>query len=190
MIVAVLVVIWVIALTPFLLRRLSDRQMVSSAERFRAAVGLLRRIHPRIASEVSEGPILSEQAEVNPAIEAQRRRREAARLRKQRARRKAILFRLIGFTGGSIVLGALPHLHFLWDFSVAGAVLTTCYVSVLYYVAQKPAPLPAVRKPLVATGAYPGERVATRIAAAGGGNPFVVSPMAPRPAFRLVDPNA
>jgi hypothetical protein len=181
MIVVILVLIWVVALTPFLLRRLSEHQLVTSVSKFRAATGMLRRVYPKLESVRSVNPTLGE----NARSSAQRRRIEHAQAKRLMERRKQLLFRLVGGTFGTLMFGGLPHLHKLWDLSIVGAILTTGYVSALAYLANQPAPLPTLRRPASGIGPYDPER----LVASGGGGPAMATPIPRRPAFVVVRPN-
>jgi hypothetical protein len=46
----ILVLIWVAALTPVLLRKLADRESISSVDRFQRGLGVMRSAHPRLAA--------------------------------------------------------------------------------------------------------------------------------------------
>ena len=53
MVIAVLAVIWVVALTPMLLRKLSERRLATSVDSFHRQLGSLRRAYPRLAASAS-----------------------------------------------------------------------------------------------------------------------------------------
>jgi hypothetical protein len=186
MIVMILVLIWVVALTPFLLRRLSEHQLASSVVKFRAATGMLRRAYPKLVAVRSVNRTPGEIARST----AERRRAEHARAKRQIERRKQLLFRLVGGTAATLVLGGLPHLHALWNLSIVGAILTTGYVGMLAYLAHQPAPLPTMRRPSPAVGPHDTEHSSERLVASGGGSPMMVTPMPRRPAFVVVRPNS
>jgi hypothetical protein len=52
-VIAVLAVIWVVALTPMLLRKLSERRLATSVDSFHRQLGCLRRAYPRLAANAS-----------------------------------------------------------------------------------------------------------------------------------------
>jgi len=52
-VIAVLAVIWVVALTPMLLRKLSERRLATSVDSFHRQLGSLRRAYPRLAASAS-----------------------------------------------------------------------------------------------------------------------------------------
>jgi hypothetical protein len=190
MIVAVLVLIWVIALTPFILRRLSEHQIASSVSRFRTAIRMLRRVYPRLVTSSEISGTVAAMGAAAPEVAALRRRREAERARRRTARRKQLLVRLVGGTLSVTVFGALPHLHALWDLSIVGAILTAGYVGALALLASQSAPtasLEAARRPAPKGVSHPVEH---RLAAVGGGGPAFVPQIPRRPAFVVVDPNS
>ena len=183
MIVVVLVVIWVAALTPFLLRRFSEHQIASSVSRFRSAVGLLRRAQPHLDA-VRSAPA----ARPHSGPQAHPRPRDAVRRRqRQIERRRQLLFRLAGFTIGAFVLGAIPHLHLLWVFGVIGVVMTGAYIFLLVQLARQDAPLPmeAMRN-VVSLHRHEGFGSPGRVAAAGAGGAGP-APFEHRPAFVVVE---
>ena len=53
MVIAVLAVIWVVALTPMLLRKLSERRLATSVDSFHRQLGSLRRAYPRLAANAT-----------------------------------------------------------------------------------------------------------------------------------------
>jgi hypothetical protein len=91
---------------------------------------------------------------------------------------------------GTLVLGALPHLHVLWDLTIVSAVLTATYVALLAYFARRAAdanerarkvvPLRVVRS----LDQSPEQRLAV-----GGAAPTLrAHPLPPkRPAFIIVE---
>src|SRR5229473_5833356 len=98
MIVMILVLIWVIALVPFLLRRLSEHQLSTSVSKFRAATGMLRRVYPKLESVRSVNRTPDEIARSS----AERRRLEHAHAKRLIERRKQLLLRLVGGTFGTL----------------------------------------------------------------------------------------
>jgi hypothetical protein len=52
-VIAVLAVIWVVALTPMLLRKLSERRLATSVDSFHRQLGSLRRAYPRLAANAT-----------------------------------------------------------------------------------------------------------------------------------------
>jgi hypothetical protein len=190
MIVVVLVLIWVIALTPFLLRRLSEHQIASSVSRFRTAIRLMRRVYPRLGTSGQALMAVSTHNGASPQEEALRRRKEAARAKRQIERRKQLLVRLVGGTATSAVFGALPHLHAFWDLSIAGAVLTAGYVGALAVLASHSPVHPIASGPARSLARHADARpVERRLVAAVGGSAFIPQ-MPRRPSFVVVDPNS
>jgi hypothetical protein len=190
MIVAVLVFIWVIALTPFILRRLSEHQIATSVSRFRTAIRMLRRVYPRLVTSAEIPGAVVTTGGSSPEFAAVRRRREAERARRQIARRKQLLVRLVGGTATTVVFGALPHLHALWDLSIAGALLTAGYLGGLALLASQSArstSIDAARRLAPKAMLHPVEH---RLAAGGGGGPHFVAQIPRRPSFVVVDPNS
>ena len=53
MVIAVLAVIWVVALTPMVLRKLSERRLATSVDSFHRQLRSLRRAYPRLAASAA-----------------------------------------------------------------------------------------------------------------------------------------
>jgi ABC-type multidrug transport system fused ATPase/permease subunit len=190
MIVMVLALIWLVALVPFLLRRVSEHQLAASVSKFRSATGNLKKTCSAVATIRGVGQRTSTAPVPPPRSEAERRKRELERAQWRIARRRQLLARLVIGTGTTLILGALPHLHVLWDLSIVGIVLTGCYVSALAYLAHQPKDLMEIRQPLERVHqkvTHPRER----LVAVGGGIEPVIVPMLPRrPSFVIVKPNS
>jgi hypothetical protein len=193
MIFGVLVVIWVIALTPFFFRRLTEHQFASSMSRFHSATRVLRHFSPRpaVTSLSVLGSVTSSVDHHSaPRSAPSLRRRELERAQRQIARRRQLLGRLVGVTFTTLVFGCLPHLHVLWDLSIVAALLTGAYVVVLVHLARSPALSPPQRRMAQTFPVEPKERPYERLAASGGGTPFTVPQMPRRPAFVLLEPHS
>ena len=54
MVIAVLAVIWVIALTPMMLRKLSERRFSNSVDSFHRQLRGMRRAYPRLAASAAD----------------------------------------------------------------------------------------------------------------------------------------
>lgn|GEM_PF-1685095 len=144
MVVAVIVLVWVVVLGVFAVRRISDRNVTSSVARYRYQNRTLGRV-PYLANSV---PLSS-----TPESYLNEARRRAltrpttpesiaeASIAKARAHdRRARKRRVLGVLGATCVLtlafGAIPVLHVLWDVAIASFVLTAAYVGLLVYYAR------------------------------------------------------
>jgi hypothetical protein len=152
MVLLVLAVVWVIALTPMVLRKLSERRVVSSVTTFNRALGHLRSHAPRVegstltlapigfsaaAQRIHDAPRFDagvrpqapppSEAEVPPVVTS----RTTAR------RRRRVLASLAGATVGFFLLGLVPALGFLIDLGVVALVLAISYVALLVYFHQR-----------------------------------------------------
>ncbi len=183
MVALVLVLIWVVALVPFALRKRAEWALSSSVDRFRDSTGRLRRIYPHlvaVATERGDAPWVA-----RPPLAGSYRPPSRARLAERRARRRRTLTLLGCATAGTFVLGAIPALRVLWDLSLVALVLGAGYVAALVHFARLEAfAAERARKvvPLQPVGAN--HRPVEQYAAAGG---QVVAMLPVRPAFVLVD---
>ena len=200
-IVLLLVLVWAVALTPIVWRKLSDAQAVSEIARFRVRIRTLGRAAP--AGGVAWGgylgtPVPVDRPATRPMTEAQRR---MARTRNERliARRRRTLSRLAGTAVGTLVLGAIPALRVLWDLSLVTTLLTIAYLAALAwfqrehpFAAERPANVVPIRSPARPERWTPTHDTDERAVVAGGGGraSFGFRPpsdVARRPAFVLVD---
>jgi hypothetical protein len=130
MIFLVLIVIWMAALTPFALRRLSERQVSASLSQFRHLTGMLG----RPSGDPSASPSPSRPVE-RELTDRERRAQKARHRRRQQCRRRA-LAGLIGTFGFTLVFGAIPALRALWDLTILDVIATAAYIGMLAYVTR------------------------------------------------------
>lgn len=173
MVLLVLVVVWVLALTPYALRKLGEWQVSSELNRFRRGLGALGQFAPDQAGEALFTETAGEQLVGSSAGDG-----TSGRARQGRAphpssqlvmRRRRTLAWLGGSLAGTLLLGAVPWFRVLWDLSIVVLVLTICYLAALVYV-QRQASLAAERAEKVVrlrSFGHP-ERRFTGSAAAGG----------------------
>ncbi|MDA8039310.1 MAG: hypothetical protein M0Z69_09155 [Actinomycetota bacterium] len=147
MVLLVLAVVWVVALTPMVLRKLSERRLVTSVTSFSRHIGRLRshaaggapmpsrlvpigfsaaaqRIHVehRVDSGAQSGRV-SPDHEVIPVFIS----------RATTARRRRVLLSLAGGTVGCFLFGLVPALGFLSNLALVGIACIAVYVALLVY---------------------------------------------------------
>lgn len=217
MVVAVLIVVWVVALTPYALRKLGEWQVSSELDRFRRGLGALRQFAPEEDCRPGATPVPTGErgsprrvgiAGHDGAAAASRAGRE--RSAQLVMRRRRTLAWLACSLVGSFLFGAIPWFRPLWDLSLVVLILGVAYLAALVYV-QRQAVLAAEREAKIirlralrsadgsadGTAATAGHLAAERgalvrlraVAAAGGGgnDPSVVVAMPRRPSFVLVE---
>lgn len=188
MIIAVLVVIWIVALTPAVVRRLSDRYANGSVERFHYRTWLAQRAYPAFGASPSVAPIpIHRGRRIDPEMQL---RLERLRIRRRRERRRRVLVAFAGTILGSFVLGAIPPLRALWDLSLVSFLFGSGYVVALTSIARNEAL--SLERLRLATAPAPTGPVDGRerrdLAVANGGRVLLAAtPMQPRPAFNLVE---
>jgi len=148
MVLLVLAVVWVVALTPMVLRKLSERRVVTSVTTFNRRLGHLRshvvglqpagvalapigfsaaaqRLHdggPRFDAGVPAPPPPPE-PETVPVVTS----------RTTAMRRRRVLVSLLGGTVFFFVLGLLPSLGFFFDLALVGVACLATYVALLVH---------------------------------------------------------
>lgn len=150
LVIAVLAVIWVVCLTPMMLRKLSERRFTNSVDSFHRQLRGLRRAYPRLAASAADpgtalymteasgrdprtyGSSSSVSAHRNHDIEA-----PTQRVSPQAARRRRVLGLLVVATLGFFVLGLVPALRVLWGLSLLAFAATAGYVALLIYVHRR-----------------------------------------------------
>jgi hypothetical protein len=143
MVVLVLVVVWVLALTPYALRRLGEWQVSSELNRFRRGLGALGQFSPdQLEPFPGTWNVDESLSGVEPAGSPARRSVPARAMAPQPSRqlvmrRRRTLTWLVGSLGASFVLGAIPWFRPLWDLSVFVLVLTLGYLAALVYVRRQ-----------------------------------------------------
>jgi hypothetical protein len=184
MIILVLAVIWIVALAPFALRRLSEHQVALSVDRFRQLTGRFGQRHreARVAEPLRQ-PVRNLHA--SPEDE---RRAAKARLHARNERRRRALVVLLGVGAFTLSFGAIPSLHVLWDLTIVDVLLTAAYVGALVYLKRLEV-FEAERRAAVRNIMQLDARGDARqrlAGVAGGGATFPVA-SAFRPAFRIVE---
>lgn len=151
MVVLILVVVWVVALTPYALRKLGEWQKTAQVDRFRRGLGALRSF---AATGDGELPLDAEAYQPGShdlraaGTDGQRRAGPAksARLSSQTVmRRRRTLLWLFSSLVGSFIFGAIPWFRPLWDLSLVVLILTVAYLAALVAL-QRQAVLAAERQ--------------------------------------------
>ncbi len=124
MILVVLALIWVLALTPTLLRKLSERESTYSVAKFHRSLRVMRRAYPGMAAAAQQGGV------VTPARPQPHMARPAG---PSARRRRQVLTILGGTLVGTLLLGLIPGLGILWDVSLLTLALTAGYVALLIH---------------------------------------------------------
>jgi len=123
-ILVVLALIWVLALTPTLLRKLAERESTYSVAKFNRSLRVMRRAYPSIAAAAQHGgyvpPVRSQMAVARATAPSARRRRQ-------------VLTVLTGTLVGTLLLGAIPGLQMAWDVSLLTFAMTVGYVALLVH---------------------------------------------------------
>jgi hypothetical protein len=145
-VIAVLAVIWVIALTPMMLRKLSERRFSNSVDSFHRQLRGMRRAYPRLAASAVDPMALSMAPMADTGVRASsawagaprsevfaRRRRPPS----QSARRRRVLLVLVATMLGFLLLGMIPGLKTLWDLSLLAFAATAGYVAMLIHIHRR-----------------------------------------------------
>jgi hypothetical protein len=183
----VLVLIWVVALTPIAYRRYAERQASTSVDRFRQRLSKVRRAYPAVGMtemDFAARPRVDRRLALQAQIAKSR-----ARLRERRMRRRRVLAGLLVAVVGSLVLGAVPVLRVLWFVSLSMALVTAAYMALLVSIARSEAlELERLRK-IVPFGDHQEPVVEERAMLAVGGNlrPLFAAPLPQRPAFVVLE---
>ena len=136
MVVLLLVVVWLVALVPIALRKLSEWQVTASVARFRRQRRVMSKTLPYPPQLVGVRPLPEPRRGAGPAQSARMQRQMRERSARLMARRRRVLARLAGSLVVTLVLGAVPPLRFLWDVSLATFFLTSGYVALLVRLQQ------------------------------------------------------
>lgn len=148
MVVAVLAIIWVVCLTPMMLRKLSERRFTNSVDSFHRQLRGLRRVYPRlVASAADPGATLytADEPDVHPrtysvspsSVQPNRVIAPSPQRASLQARRRRVLVVLVGATLGLFALGIIPALRVLWGLSLLAFAATAGYVALLIYVHRR-----------------------------------------------------
>jgi len=145
-VIAVLAVIWVIALTPMMLRKLSERRFSNSVDSFHRQLRGMRRAYPRLAASAADPEVALSMAPMAdagaraPAVTPSRTQRSdlferpARRTAPQSARRRRVLLVLVATMLGFFLLGMIPALNVLWDLSLLAFAATAGYLALLIHI--------------------------------------------------------
>ncbi len=143
-IILILVLVWIAALTPMILRKMAERETVVSVDRFHDSLRVLRLAHPRLVAASQQagtyaGPIgpvsrvaMSGPAEVPRPVASKRAVPAPAPVTSQRRRR--VLAYLGGALFVTVVLGSVPSLRVAWDVSLMMLALAAVYIGLLVYL--------------------------------------------------------
>lgn len=148
MILVVLALVWVVALTPTVLRRLAQRDSSYSVARFHHSLRAMRRATPGSVTPRSSGfqvanpravearTKTASEALAAPSYDPER----GARIRQSAGpsgptarRRRHVLGVLVTAFLGTLLLGSVPGLAFFWDISLIAVVSIAGYVGLLIY---------------------------------------------------------
>jgi len=147
-VIAVLAVIWVVCLTPMMLRKLAERRFSTSVDSFHRQLRGLRRAYPRLAASAADPEALLYSDEI--AYYEPRRTprapahvpRPASRPRPSRhtssaARRRQVLAVLTAAAVGFLALGMVPVLRVLWGLSLLAFAAAAGYLALLIYIHRR-----------------------------------------------------
>jgi hypothetical protein len=146
-IVAVLAVIWVGALTPMMLRKLSERRLTTSVDSFHRQLSGLRRAYPRLAA-VAAAPEMfvafNEMAQDDAgALDTSRLMHSGVSERRTRhagsaaARRRRVLTILAFTTVSLFLIGMIPPLKIFWGLSLLAFAALAGYMALLIYTHRR-----------------------------------------------------
>ena len=154
MVIAVLAIIWVLALTPMMLRKLSEHRFTTSVDSFHRQLRGMRRAYPRlVATAAVPETMLSftgfadddQTAYVPPARvrRAPTAERSGYRAAQTAARRRRVLFVLIASAVGLFLLGFIPTLRLFWGLSLLVVATTAGYLALLIHIHRRSVELKA-----------------------------------------------
>lgn len=144
MVLLLLAIMWAAVLGPALLRNRAEGRTNDSIGAFRRQLGVLQRTGPTLVSPANSlrtrPPVGAQVPLVGsagpPRAGGYPRAREygspaQAQRRRVQQRRREVLMVLVAGLVGSLLLGALPHLHVLWVLSLVAAIGLAGYVAML-----------------------------------------------------------
>lgn len=149
MVIAVLAIIWVVCLTPMMLRKLSERRFTTSVDSFHRQLRGLRRAYPRLAASAADpvaalyaGHFVDADGPGEAWAPVQRSRSTVAgrpprRASLSAARRRRVLLVLAAATLGFFVLGMIPALRVLWGLSLLAFAAAAGYLALLIYMHRR-----------------------------------------------------
>jgi len=145
-VIAVLAIIWVLALTPMMLRKLSEHRFTTSVDSFHRQLRGMRRAYPRLAASAAEPEMMLSVAEPAddggqmpylqpaPVSRPQTVARSAHPGVQAAARRRRVLLVLVGSILGLFLLGIIPALRVFWGLSLLVVATTAGYLAVLIHI--------------------------------------------------------
>jgi hypothetical protein len=144
----VLAVIWVVCLTPMMLRKLSERRFTTSVDSFHRQLRGLRRAYPRLAASAADpeatlyvGELAGTGEQVETWERVHRSRSKVAYSPRpgssSAARRRRVLSVLAGATVGFFVLGMIPALRVLLGLSLLAFAAAAGYLALLIYIHRR-----------------------------------------------------
>ena len=149
MVIAVLAVIWVVALTPMMLRKLSERRFSTSVDSFHRQLRGMRRAYPRLVATATEPEMAlclepaEETVPRTPSASSYKQSRADVygrpprRATPQSARRRRVLLVLVVTTLGFFLLGTIPAMKVMWDLSLLSFAATAGYLALLIHVHRR-----------------------------------------------------
>ena len=190
MLIAVLVLVWIAALTPIAYRHYTDRQATVSVERFSYRAWLVRRATPAIGmQEVNSTPHSRAARRLDIKVQI---RQERQRIQRRRERRRRVLAGFVVAILFSLVMGVIPALRLLWFVALAASVFGAAYVYVLVSVARGEAlNLERLRK-IIPLGAEQADEIEHHALVVAGGSRKVLysTPLPRQPSFVVLDSTA
>lgn len=146
MVIAVLAIIWVLALTPMMLRKLSEHRFTTSVDSFHRQLRGMRRAYPRLVATAAE-PEMILSFDQSPGAEdelvylpptsdprAHSPQRSSYRGSQTAARRRRVLIVLVTSMVGFFLLGFIPTLRVLWGMSLLVVATTAAYLALLIHI--------------------------------------------------------
>jgi len=146
-VIAVLAVIWVIALTPMMLRKLSERRFTTSVNSFHRQLLGMRRAYPRLVASAADPEMALSMTETTysrtresslpPTTQIPRTEpvdRYQRRPAPQAARRRRVLLTLGAVMLGCFLLGMIPGLKVLWGLSLLAFAAGAAYLALLIHI--------------------------------------------------------
>lgn len=149
MVIAVLAIIWVLALTPMMLRKLSERRFTNSVDSFHRQLRGMRRAYPRLVATAAEPETMlsfagfaDDEDEITPLPAArgprmQSSQRSAYPGAQTAARRRRVLLVLVASTIGLFLLGIIPALRVFWGLSLLVVATTAGYLALLIHIHRR-----------------------------------------------------
>jgi hypothetical protein len=149
-VIAVLAIIWVVALTPMMLRKLSERRFTTSVDSFHRQLRGMRLAYPRLAATAAAPEAMlfatemvdDDDTRASSATPAHLSRSEAVDRHARpaplpAARRRRVLLVLGTAMLGFFVLGMIPALRVLWGLSLLAFAAAAGYLALLIYMHRR-----------------------------------------------------